>query len=100
MALVIPKRFSSRKKSREEIKLIFARELWSLGEGWNRECWRWVLAMRRPVGISVAITLNFTSREIWSVLVIADCTQRRCVQQYAVIQMHHEQQACLGATAC
>src|SRR5437870_12607866 len=63
------------------IKLIFAGELWSLGEG-GIENVGVGLGDEKTRGISVAITLNLTSREIWSVLVIAHCTQRRCVQQY------------------
>ena len=35
-------------------------------------------------------TLNLTSREIGSVLVVAHCPQRCCVQNCAVIQMHYE----------
>src|SRR5260370_38320535 len=77
------------------IKLIFARELWSLGEGGIENVGVGV-SDEKTRGISVAITLNFTSREIWSVLVIADCTQRRCVQPYPVIQMHYEHSRAWG----
>src|SRR5712672_4811620 len=61
------------------IKLIFAGELWAL-------CERGIenvgvgLGDEKTRGISVAITLNFTSREILGVLVIAHRTQCCCVQ--------------------
>src|SRR5713226_9434452 len=77
------------------IKLIFAGELWSLGEGGIENVGVGV-GDEKTRGISVAIALNLASREIWSVFVIAHCTQRRCVQQYAVIQMHHEQRRVWG----
>src|SRR6266704_3681971 len=61
------------------IKLIFAGELWSLGERGIENVGVGV-GNEKTRGISVAITLNFASREIWSILVIAHCTQRRSVQ--------------------
>ncbi len=61
------------------IKLIFAGELWSLGEGGIENVGVGV-GNEKTRGISLAITLNLTSRKIRGVLVIADRTQRRCVQ--------------------
>src|SRR5580704_19462569 len=61
------------------IELIFAGELWSLGQG-GIENVGVGLGDEKARGISVAIMLNLTSWEIRGVLVIADGTQRRCVQ--------------------
>src|SRR5229473_2234422 len=61
------------------IKLIFAGEHWSLGEG-GIENVGVGLGDEKTRGISVAITLNLTSREIRGVLVIAHRTKRGCVQ--------------------
>src|SRR6267142_975874 len=61
------------------IKLIFAGELWSFGERGIENVGVGV-GDEKTRGISMAITLNFASREIRSVLVIAHRTQRRCVQ--------------------
>src|SRR5260370_14909111 len=61
------------------IKLIFAGELWSLGES-GIENVGVGLGDEKSRGISVAITLNLTSRVIRSVLVIAHRPQGRCVQ--------------------
>src|SRR5260370_37658673 len=61
------------------VKLIFAGELWSLGEG-GIENVGVGLGDEKAGGISVAIALNLTSREIRGVLVIAHRPQRRCVQ--------------------
>src|SRR6266487_3214062 len=66
------------------IELIFTGELWSLGKcGIENVGVR--LRDEKAGGISVAVTLNLTGREIRSVLVIANRTQRRCVQQGSVI---------------
>src|SRR4029077_17051189 len=58
------------------IKLIFAGELWSLGESGIENVGVGV-GDEKTRGISVAITLNLTSREIRGVLVIAHRPQRR-----------------------
>src|SRR5277367_2242438 len=71
------------------IKLIFAGQLGALSEG-GIENVGVGLGDEKTRGISVAVTLNLTSREIWSVLVIAHRTQGRGVQQCPVIQMHHK----------
>src|ERR1700688_5154757 len=71
------------------IELIFAGELWALCER-RIENVGVGLGDEKARGISVAITLNLTSRKIRSVLVVAHRPQRRCVQKCAVIQMHHE----------
>jgi len=64
---VMPKRLSSAEEEPGRIKLIFAGELWFLGEG-GIENVGVGLGDEKTRGISVAITLNLTSREIWSVL--------------------------------
>src|SRR5712671_6670586 len=61
------------------VELIFAGELWSLGKGGIENVGVGV-GDEKTRGISVAITLNLASRKIRSILVIADRTQRRCVQ--------------------
>src|SRR5882762_6405274 len=61
------------------VELIFAGELWSLGKGGIENVGVW-LSDEKACGISLAITLNLASRKIRGVLVIADRTQRRCVQ--------------------
>src|SRR5258708_21500062 len=62
------------------IKLIFTGELWSLGQGGIENVGVGV-GDEKTRGISVAVALNLTSREILSVLVIAHRPQRCCAQQ-------------------
>jgi hypothetical protein len=59
--------------------LIFAGELGALGEGGIQNVGIG-LSDEKACRISVAITLNFASREVGGVLVIAHRTQRRGVQ--------------------
>src|ERR1700726_4111614 len=61
------------------IELIFAGELWSLGEGGIENVGVGV-SDKKTRRISVAIALNLSSRKIRSVLVIAHRTQGCCVQ--------------------
>src|SRR5246500_1652264 len=61
------------------VELIFAGELWALGER-GIENVGVGLGDEKPRGISVAITLNLTSRKIRGVFVIAHCPQRCRVQ--------------------
>src|SRR6267378_5702313 len=61
------------------IKLIFAGELWALGERGIENVGVGV-GNEKTRGISVAITMNLTSRKIRGILVIAHRTQRCCVQ--------------------
>src|SRR5262249_12557709 len=77
------------------IKLIFAGKLWPFGES-GIENVGVGLGDEKARGISVAIALNLTSRESRSVLVVAHRAQRRCVQYYAVIQMHYEDRCVWG----
>src|SRR5580765_2918858 len=61
------------------IELIFAWGLWGIGEGGiENVCVG--LGDEEAGGVSVAITLNFTSWKIWGVLVVAHGTQGSCVQ--------------------
>src|ERR1700741_612711 len=61
------------------IKWIFAGELRPFGQGGIKNIGVGV-GDEKTGGISVAITLNLTSRKIRSVLVITHCTQRCSVQ--------------------
>src|SRR5258708_14369156 len=61
------------------VELIFAGELWSLGEG-GIENVAVGVGNEKTRGISLAITLNLAIRKIRGVLVIAYATQRRCIQ--------------------
>src|SRR6266699_4398766 len=71
------------------IELIFTGELWSLGEG-GIENVGVRLRDEKAGGIAVAVPLNLASRKIRGVLVVADGTQRRCIQKGSILQVHHE----------